>query len=201
MLRHRTYVASCAWRLCRVAHWVSRTMLRACCCLSAARCSPHTKCGDAVCFLLHLACARVLLHAVCCLMHVVCCMLCPVSPSSARCLPHVAVLPCCLVAGCLLPVVNGLSQIPRCMLHAARCPLHAACCMLRCMTLLSAACCLKSGACCLLRGACCLLFTAYCPLHAACCLKSGACCLLRGACRLLLAAYCLLHGACFPDVV
>ena len=51
MLRPRTCVASCVWRLCRVAHGLSRTMLRTCCCLSAARCSPHTKCGDAVCFL------------------------------------------------------------------------------------------------------------------------------------------------------
>jgi hypothetical protein len=29
-----------------------------------------------VSFLMHLACARVLLHVVCCLMHVVCCMRC-----------------------------------------------------------------------------------------------------------------------------
>jgi hypothetical protein len=88
------------------------------------------------------------------------------------CLVSVAVLPCCLVAllPCsLLPVVNGVFPIPRCMLHAARCPLPVACCMLRCMWLLSAACCLKSGACCLLRVACRLLFAAYCPLHGACC--------------------------------
>ena len=31
MLRHRSYVASCVRRLCRVAHWLSRTMLRTCC--------------------------------------------------------------------------------------------------------------------------------------------------------------------------
>ena len=151
--RHGSYVASCVWRLCRVPHWLSRTMLRACCWLPAARCSPHTICGGAVCFPLQLASARVLLHVVCCLMHVVCCMRCLVLPSSARGVLHAAcclvtcrlvsccrlcfpnstlsaacrMLPCCLLP--LLSVVNGPFQIPRCLLHAARCPLHVACCV------------------------------------------------------------------------
>ncbi len=58
------------------------------CPLPASRCSPHTKCGSAVCFLLHLACARVLLHAACRLMHIVCCnaVRCPVS-AAGRMLP------------------------------------------------------------------------------------------------------------------
>jgi hypothetical protein len=114
---------------CRVAHWLSSTMLRACCLLCAARCSPHTKCGGAVCFLLHLAFACVLLHVVCCLLHVVCCMRCLVLPSSARCLLHAA---CCLDASlprCLLSMV--LFQNSCCMPHVARCMLHAAGCVAR----------------------------------------------------------------------
>jgi hypothetical protein len=120
MLRHRSYVASCVWRLCRVAHWLSRTMLRACCCLCAARCSPHTECGDAVCFLVAsrmcsrpLACrlltdARCPLHAVRCLFHVACGLL-----RAACCMLHVA---CCL-ALCMS------------VLFATYCPLHGACCL------------------------------------------------------------------------
>ena len=74
---HRSYgdVASCVRRLCRVAHWLSHTVLRAWCWLCADRCSPHTKYGSAACCMLQLACARVLLHVVCCLLHGVCCML------------------------------------------------------------------------------------------------------------------------------
>jgi hypothetical protein len=154
------------WRLCRVAHWLSSTMLRACRCLSAARCSPHTKCGGAVCFLVAsrmcsrpLACrllsvARCLLHAlpVFCAVSAACCL--------------VALLPCW--QRCLVSMVFSTLSAVCCVLHGARCMLHAAC--LRCMSLLSAACCLKPGAwcLCLLRGACRLLFSAYCTLHAAC---------------------------------
>ena len=178
MLRPRSYVASCVWRLCRVAHWLSSTMLRACCWMSAARCSPHTKCGDAVCFRLHLANARVLLHVVCCLMHVVCCMCCLVLPSSARCLLHAAcyLVSCCLLARCQWSFTNST-------LCVACCTLAVACCMLRCTSLLSAACCWKSRACCLLRSACRLLSAAYCPLHAACCLDV-VCCILQVVCRI-----------------
>jgi hypothetical protein len=62
-----------------------------CCALVAAynasrmllvlRCPPHTKRGGAVGFLLHLACARVLLNAVSCLLSVVCCNALPVPHS------------------------------------------------------------------------------------------------------------------------
>ncbi len=110
MLRHVSYVASCVWRLCHVAHWVSSTMLRAHCWVSAAPCSPHTKCGSAVCFRLHLACARVPLHVVCCPLHVVCWM---------RCLLHAVF--CAVSALCrMVPVVCCL---------VACCPLHAVCCL------------------------------------------------------------------------
>jgi hypothetical protein len=138
LLRHRSYgdVASCARRLCRVAHWLSHTMLRACCWLCAVRCSPHTKYGSAACCLLHhLACARVLLHVVCCLLHGVCCML-PVARcrlfavccamSAVCCMPHAAW--CRLPCGAL-SVARRLLSFPRCLLHAACCPLPVVCCM------------------------------------------------------------------------
>ena len=179
--------------VCRVARWLSSTMLRACCWLCAARCSPRTKCGGAVCFMLHPACACVLLHVIRCLMHVVCCMRCLVLPSSARCLLHAAccVLPRCLVACCQW-------SFPKFLLHAARCPLHAACCMLRCTTVLSAACCLKSGASCLF---CCALHFSRRMFPVACCLVcifqwSLARCLLRAVRGTLSVGPCLLHVVC-----
>jgi hypothetical protein len=130
ILRHRSCVASCVWRLCRVAHWLSSTMLRACCCLSAARCSPHTKCGDAVCFMWQLACARVLLHR--CTLSVACvAWFCPLL-RGVCCMPHVALLPSCLVAFCQWSFTNSTMSVACCMLHAACCvecrccPLHVA---------------------------------------------------------------------------
>ena len=65
MLRHGSYVASCVWRLCRVAHWLSRTMLRACCWLSAFRCSPHPKSVPCVsCCISHVLASSCMLFAV-----------------------------------------------------------------------------------------------------------------------------------------
>ena len=131
MLRHGSYgrVLHLVWRLCRVAHWLSRTTLRAYCWLPATRCYPHTKCGSAVCFLLHLACARVLLHAVCCLLHVFRWMRCPLlavfcAVSAACRRPPVSFLPCCL-----LSVARCRLSSPRCLLSVACCTLPVACCV------------------------------------------------------------------------
>ena len=200
--RHGSYVASCVWRLCRVAHWLSSTMLRACCWLSAARCSPHTKCGSAGCFPLHLACARVLLHIVCCLFHVVCCMRCLVLPSSARCLLHAAccLVSCCLVACCQWSFPNSTLSLACCTFPVACCMLHVALhvVVVRCMLLevwrmlpvarcrfavrcvLPAACRMLSGSC-LLHAACCLLHFPRCISHVVGCIFPDACCQLSVA--------------------
>ena len=136
----------CGVRVCRVAHWLSHTMLRACCWLYAVRCSPHTKYGSA-------ACARVLLHVVCCLLHGVCCML-PVARRrliavcrplrvacrllhTARCMAHGVSTLCvarCMasvasspyVACRLLAVALVSCTLPQCVSSAARSPLHVA---------------------------------------------------------------------------
>jgi hypothetical protein len=205
-LRHRSYgdVASCVRRLCRVAHWLSHTMLRACCWVCAVRCSPHTKYGSAACWLLHLACARVLWHVVCCLLHVVCCML-PVARcrlfavccamSAVCCLLSVV---CCLLPCCVLFVARRLLSFPRCLVHVARCccPLSVAWYLLGCMSFVVR---------CMLHEALRMLHVAHCALHVVCCILPAAWRMVSGRCvlhaawrrlrfhRMLHAIYCLLH--------
>ena len=196
-------------RLCRVAHWLSSAMLRACCKLCAARCSSHTKCGSAVCVLWHLACARVLLHVVCCLLHVVCCMRCLVVAIFCALSAACRMLPCCPLPVALLPVVRCTPSVVFSTLFVVYCMLPAARCMLRCMSWLLAACCLQSGACCMLPVSRCMLcvMVACRPLHGACCLSvargvsSGAFFPVHVACRLLSVAHfpvvpCTLSLAC-----
>jgi hypothetical protein len=166
---------------------VLRTGCRVQCFAHAAACplppARRTRYAAVPCVsMLQLACARVLLHAVCCLIHVVCCMRRLALPSSARWLLHAA---CCLVSCCLVAccqwsfhrfhVVCCMLHVACCTLPVACCTLPVACCMLRCMTLLPAACCSKSGACCPLRVASRLLFAAHCLLHGACCLDVVCC--------------------------
>ena len=100
-------------------------MLRACCCSSAARCSPHTKCGGAVCFLWHLLASSCMSSAVCCTVSVAC-VACGLQ-FSARCLPSdvFCLVLCCLVVCCPLHAVC-------CLFHVVCGLLHAACCMLPC---------------------------------------------------------------------
>jgi hypothetical protein len=105
-------VASCVWRPCRVAHWLSSTMLRACCWLCAARCLPRTECGTAVCFPSQLACVSTL-HASSCMSSDICCLL-----HSARCL-LVAIL-CAMAVAC-------------CTLLSACCTRSVVCCCVRCI--------------------------------------------------------------------
>jgi hypothetical protein len=219
MVRHGSYVASCAWRPCRVAHWLSSTMLRACCWLCAGRCSPRTKCGSAVCLPLQLACVSTLhtssCHAVCCLLHVVCYLL--------------AVSFCTLLVGCS-SLRDGCCRlhVAWCMLHAICClllrPLHHACCHDACCMKSCASCmvcvarCVSSAVrctlsvalgrrmstCCVLQAARCLCCVACCPLHVVCPLH-GACRLHVVLCTLhavmLCVACCPLHGACLLHVV
>jgi hypothetical protein len=184
---------------------LSHTMLRACCWVCAVRCSPHTKYGSAACCLLHLACARILLHVVCYLLHGVCCML-PVARcrlfavccamSAGCCVPHAAR---CLLPCCVLSVARRLLSSPRCLLHAgtlpvAGCLLHGICCVA--CRLLFAVGCMKSGACCMLPVARCMSFAALLP--AAWRMVSGRCVLHAAWRRLHLrrvvhAVCCLLH--------
>ena len=145
MLRHRSCVASCVWRLCRDAQWLTSTTLRACCSvrLSVARC----------CCTLSVGCAaRCLPSFALCLLHAACCLL-PV----VRCTPSV-VFSTLSVLCCMLPVA-------RCMLRymsfAIRCMLHEVWRMLpvaRCMSLvvrgilpgawrMSSGCCLSHTTC------------------------------------------------------
>jgi hypothetical protein len=147
MLRHRLYVASCVWRLRRAAHWLSSTMLRTCCCLSAARCSPHTKCGSAVCFLVAslmcsrpFACrllsdARCPLHAVRCLFHVACGLLraaCCMVPCALHVIVVRYILPAAwrMLSGCCLLHACRQVHYPRCicMPSVKISPMHVACC-------------------------------------------------------------------------
>ncbi len=169
-------------RVCRVAHWLSHTVLRACCWVCAVRCSPHTKYGSAACCLLHLACARVLLYVVCCLLHVVCCML-PVArcrliavcwAMSAVCCMPVA---CCLLPFCALSVARRLLSFPRCRLHAdvARCPLSVAWYLLRCISFVVR---------CTLHEVWRMLPAARCALHVACCILPAAWRMVSGRCVL-----------------
>ena len=177
---------------------VAYKMLRACCWLSAARCSPHTECGGAVCLLLHFANARVLLHVVCCLLSVVCCMrclllavFCAVFPACRR----PPVVRCLVVCRPLHAVFATLSVV--CCLHVARC-------MLRHMSWLFAACCTKSvpvfrcpPQCPMSHGVCCpspvpsrissrrMCCVASRLLYVACCTSRVACCLLCVACPIL----------------
>ena len=229
MLRHRSYVASCVRRLCRVAHWLSRPMLRACCWLCAARCSPHTKCGGAVCFLWHLACARVLLHVVCCLLHGICWMRCLLVAVFCAVSAVCRMLPCRLLPCCLLSVARCLLSFPRCLWSVACCILHAAlrvacrCYSLRIARMhraccLAVVCCMRRVVCCMFPVACCLvcifqwslarcllravrgtLSVGPCLLHVVCCLLHVACGLLSIACRTLHVVCCLLSAAC-PSV-
>ena len=227
MLRHRSYVASCVWRLCRAAHWLSRPMLRACCWLCAARCSSHTKCGGAVCFLWHLACARVLLHVVCCLLHVVrwtrCLLVAVFCAVSAVC----RMLPCRLLPCCLLSVARCLLSFPRCLWSVACCILHAAlrvacrCYSLRIARMhraccLAVVCCMRRVVCCIFPVACspshvvwfafssgllhvvsCVPSVARCPLDRACCTLSVVCCTLSVVCCLSPVARSPLSVVCF----
>jgi hypothetical protein len=162
----------------------------------------------------HVLASSCISSAVCCTLPVACVAWVCRLLRGVCCMPHVALLPCCLVACCQWSFPKFHVVCCMCTLHAARCPLHAACCMLRCMTLLSAACCWKSGACCLLRVACRLLFAAYYPLHAACCLDVVCCthcvvkCIFPVACCMSSVALSLMHVACrqlsvahFPVVV
>jgi hypothetical protein len=207
MLRPRSCVASCVWRLCRVAHWLPRTTLRACCWLCDARCSPHTKCGSAVCLLLHHAwlASSCTSSAVCCPLRVACRLLRSVSRMSSAvcCLLNAAVARCpfpvvsCVVfcavsaACCMPPVVYCL---------VVCCPVQAVCCRFRCVLL---------AVFCAVFPACHLLFVVCCPLSAACVSRYPVpvvCrvvfCAVPAACCMPPVVYCLVvFVRCTPSVV
>jgi hypothetical protein len=100
------------------------------------------------------------------------------------CMPHVALLACWLVA--LFPVVNGLSQIPRCPLHAALCCVAVvryifpgACCMLSvvgCTLSSGVGCTLSSGRLRHNRRHALRWIVSACPFFVACPTWSAACC-------------------------
>ena len=95
-------------------------------CALLVRCSSRTKVSGAVCFPLQLACARILLHIVCCLLHVVWCMrawVCRLLRGVCR-MPHVALLPCCLGACRQWSFPKFHVVCCMCMLHVASCPLQ-----------------------------------------------------------------------------
>jgi hypothetical protein len=214
MLRHGSYVASCVWCPCRVAHWLSSTMLRACCWLCATRCSPRTKRGSAVCYPLQLACVSTL-HASSCMSSAVGCT------SSAICwLLH--------SARCLLVAILCAMSVACCTLRGACCTRSVVCCCVRCHN----ACCIQSCAACMVSVArcmssparctlsvalvvecphvvrarctlfvlCCMSFTvAFCPLHGASRLH-GVGCTLHGACYVLHVVRCMAHVCCMSSV-
>jgi hypothetical protein len=216
MLRHGSFVASCEWRPCRVAHWLSSAMLRACCCLCAARCSPRTNCGSAVRYPLQLACVSTLhasssmSSAVCCTSSAICCLL-----HSARCL-LVAILCVRAVACCTLLCACCTRSFGCCcvrcimhaaIMHAAFSLAHLAWCQLRVagrlLCTLSVALVVECPhvvcARCTLFVLCCMSFTvACCPTHrrmahvffmlcVACCTLSVMCCMLSVARRMSVA--------------
>jgi hypothetical protein len=177
-----------------------------------------------MCFLLHLACARVLVHAVCCLMHVVCCMrrllvavFCAVS-AACRMFPC-SLLPCCPLSVArrlfaLLPIVNRLFQ--NSTLPVACCMLPVACCMLHVSLHVVAVRCMllevwRMSPVCAVHVACCSLHVVRCMPHVvwklsvARCVSSVAFSPLHIACRVLHfpRCSCMLSIVCctFPVVV
>ena len=177
MLRHRCGV--CA---------VLRSGCRGQCFAHAAGCplppARRTRNAAVPCVsLLHLACARGLLHVVCCPMHVVCCMRCLFSPSFARCLLHAG---CCLGLCCL--VVRGPLHAVCGLFHVVCCPLPVTWCLLRCMSFVVRCMLLEVWR--MLPVARCMSFVVRCIslLHGACCLD-GFCCTLRVVCCISSGAY------------
>ena len=140
LLQHRSYgdVASGLRRLCRVAHWLSHTMLRACCWLCAVRCSTHTSTAvqRVACCISQVLASSCMVSAFCCTLSVACCPLgvagCLLS--AARCLPSAACRMlrgvCCLGACCPLHAVCCLLHGVCCMSSAAFRPLQVVCCLL-----------------------------------------------------------------------
>jgi hypothetical protein len=133
-------VASCVWRLCRVAHGCRGQCFAhtAGCPLPAARRTRTAAVPCVSCCITHVLASSCMPSAVCCTLFVACCPL-PV----VRCRPHVALLSlallhvCCPVHAvcCLFRVVYTKSGFC-CMLHVARFPVHVVCCVAcRCCSL------------------------------------------------------------------
>ena len=213
MLRHGSYVASCVWRLCRVAHWLSSTMPRACCWLSAARRTRNAAVPWGSCCISHVLASSCMSSAVCCPLSaacvarcpfpVVCCVLfCAVSAACRRPPVVYCLLVCCPshAACCLFHTVCGLLHAARCLLQVASHVVVVRCMLHEVWRMLHVSRCTLFDMCCIFPTAC---FVACRCCCAACCCRSlrGACCLLRVAGRFLFAVYCPLHGACRPDVV
>jgi hypothetical protein len=122
----------------------------------------------------HVLASSCMSSAVCCTLSVACVAWFCRLLRGVCCMPHVALLPGCLVACCQWSFLDSTLPVACCMLHVA---LHDV--VVRCI--LPAAWRMLSGSC-LMHAACCQLHFPRCILHAVCYIFPDACCMLSIVC-------------------